>query len=405
MPVKDNKLLLGGIAAESLARDYGTPLYVYEEDVIKQRYADLSGNIGYRPLEIHYACKANSNVHIMALLRALGADAETVSPGEVSLALRAGFEPRQIIHTCSNMSDRELRFLIEHNILVNLDSLSQVRRYGQFSAALRPGGGAAVSLRINTDLGAGHHPHVITGGPASKFGIHASQLDQAREIAAKHGLRFVGVHQHIGSNVLEAAVLIEAMHALLREAPRFPELEFVDFGGGLGVPYRPEEKPLDMAWLGPQISGLFTDFCQAYGRRLRLILEPGRYLVAEAGTLLASVTECKSTPFATFVGLDTGFNHLVRPAMYGAYHPVVNASRVKGPEETVSIAGNLCESGDVFARERRMTRCREGEVLAILNSGAYGYVMSSNYNARPRPAEVLVHAGQARLIRDREEFA
>ncbi|MBM4429458.1 MAG: diaminopimelate decarboxylase [Chloroflexi bacterium] len=399
MQVRDNKLQLGGIPAESLAREYGTPLYVYEDDVIKRRYADLCESIAHRPLQIHYACKANSNVHLLALLRAQGANIETVSPGEISLAFKAGFAAQQVIHTCSNMSEQELQFLVEHQILANLDSLSQVNRYGQLSP------GASVSLRINTDLGAGHHAHVVTGGPGSKFGIHTSQLEQAKETAAKHGLRIVGVHQHIGSNILEESVLIEAMRALLTTAWSFPELEFVDFGGGLGVPYRHEDKRLDVASFGQQASRLFAEFCQAYGRQLKLLLEPGRYLVAEAGTLLALVTEIKRTPFQTFVGVDTGFNHLIRPAMYGAYHAMVNASCVQGPVETVSIAGNLCESGDLLARERRMAQCREGDVLAILNSGAYGYAMSSNYNARPRPAEVLVGAGLATLIRRREESA
>lgn len=399
MQVKDNTLQLGGVSAESLARNYGTPLYVYEQDVIEQRYADLNEGIPYRPLQIHYACKANANVYLLALLRARGANIETVSPGEICLAFEAGFAARQVIHTCSNMSEQELRFLVEQQVLVNLDSLSQIQRYGQF----RPD--AAVSLRINTDLGAGHHPHVITGGPGSKFGIHTSQLEQAKQTAARYGLRIVGIHQHIGSNILEESVWIKAMRALLSVAWSFAELEFVDFGGGLGVPYRPEDRRLDMVSLGHEVSCVFAEFCRAYGRSLKLILEPGRYLMAEAGTLLASVTEIKRTPSHTFVGLDTGFNHLIRPAMYGAYHAVINASQVEGPEEIVSIAGNLCESGDLFARERELTQCREGDVLAILNSGAYGYVMSSNYNARPRPAEVLVGAGLPRLIRPREESA
>ena len=396
MQIKNNKLYLGEISAEDLARGYGTPLYVYEEDVIKQRYADLADNINYRKLSIHYACKANSNIHLLETLRKMGAGIEAVSQGEVLLAFKAGFEPSQIIYTCSNITEEELQFLIGNKITVNLDSFTQLRRYA------RQNPNSSVSIRINQGVGAGHHEHVITGGSESKFGIHFSELEEVKKAAHRYRLRIIGVHQHIGSNVLDEAILVEAMKALLKTAVQLADLEFIDFGGGFGVPYRPDEKPLDMKKLGPEISRLFNGFCQTYGRQLTMILEPGRYLVCEAGTLLATATDIKRTPFRTFVGIDTGFNHLARPVMYGAYHPIVNASRVKGTEEIVSIAGNLCESGDLFARDRAITQCKEGDLLAILNTGAYGFSMSSNYNSRPRPAEVLVSGKQARLIRERE---
>ncbi|MBC7260442.1 MAG: diaminopimelate decarboxylase, partial [Chloroflexi bacterium] len=170
------------------------------------------------------------------------------------------------------------------------------------------------------------------------------------------------------------------------------------------IPYRPNDKRLNIHAFGEKASALFADFCRSYGKELTMVLEPGRYLVAEAGTLLATVTDVKRAPYRTFVGIDSGFNHLIRPAMYGAYHPIVNASRVRGEEEVVTVAGNLCESGDVFAKDRKLTVCEEGDVLAILNAGAYGFAMSSNYNARPRPAEILVGEGRARVIRERERI-
>jgi diaminopimelate decarboxylase len=397
MQVKNNQLCLGQVEAESLAREYGTPLYVYEEEVIRSRFAGLVEAIPYPALRIHYACKANGNVEILKLLRALGANAETVSRGEILLALRAGFAPAQILHTCSNISAEEMRFVIDSGVMVNLDSLAQLRHYGEWNP------GACVSLRINSGIGAGHHPHVVTGGPDSKFGIDAAQLHGARALAEEHHLRIVGVHQHIGSNVLDVELLVAAMQALLGSAATFTGLEFVDFGGGLGVPYRPDEKPLDVRQFGARVAELFGLFCHQYGRELTMVLEPGRYLVAEAGTLLATVTDVKRTAFRTFVGVDTGFNHLVRPAMYGSYHPILNASRVDGLEDAVTVAGNLCESGDVLARDRAIAGCQEGDILAILNAGAYGFSMSSNYNARPRPAEVMVCGGRARVIRPREE--
>jgi len=397
MRVRNNKLCLGDVEAEGLAREYGTPLYVYDEEVIRSRWSDLVAAIPWPRLRLHYACKANGNVEILKLLRELGARAETVSRGEILLALQAGFGPQQILHTCSNVGVDELRSVLASGVMVNLDSLGQIRHCGEWN----PGG--CVSVRINGGIGAGHHPHVITGGPDSKFGIDVSQLDEARALAQEHQLQIVGVHQHIGSNVLDAALLAEAMKVVLDSAAGFPGLEFVDFGGGLGIPYRPDERPLDVQQFGAMAAELFDRFCRRYGKPLDMVLEPGRYLVAEAGTLLATVTDVKRTPFHTFVGLDTGFNHLVRPAMYGAYHPILNASGVDGQQEVVWVAGNLCESGDLLARDRTLTRCREGDTLAILNAGAYGFSMSSNYNARPRPAEVMVCGGTARVIRPREE--
>ncbi|MGC8787238.1 MAG: diaminopimelate decarboxylase [Anaerolineae bacterium] len=398
MQVKDNQLYLGGIRAADLAREYGTPLYVYEEDTIRARYTELVASIPYGKLKIHYACKANANVEILRLLRALGANVETVSKGEILLALKAGFKPSQILYTCSNITVEELRYVLQSGATINIDSLTQLERCGEFMP------GSSVSLRVNQGIGAGHHAHVITGGPESKFGIDVAQLEKAKAIAAQYHLTIIGVHQHIGSNIVDEAILLEAMRALLATAARLPHLEFVDFGGGLGIPYRPNDKRLNIHAFGEKASALFTDFCRSYGKELTMVLEPGRYLVAEAGTLLATVTDVKRTPHRIFVGIDSGFNHLIRPAMYSAYHPIVNASRVRGEEEVITVAGNLCESGDVFARDRKLTVCEEGDVLAILNAGAYGFAMSSNYNARPRPAEILVGEGRARVIRERERI-
>nr|MBC7243932.1 diaminopimelate decarboxylase [Chloroflexota bacterium] len=398
MQVRGNQLYLGGIPAVDLAQEYGTPLYVYEEDTIRTRYAELVESIPYRKLRIHYACKANVNVEILKLLREMGANVETVSKGEILLARKAGFAPEQILYTCSNATVEELHFAVASGVTINLDSFAQIRRYGE----LRPG--SSISIRINQGIGAGHHAHVITGGPESKFGIDFTQLEEAKALAKRYNLTIVGIHQHIGSNVLDEALLIEGMKALLATAARLAHLEFVDFGGGLGIPYRPDERRLNIREFGRMASALFADFCRAYGKELTMVLEPGRYLVAEAGTLLATVTDVKRTPHRTFVGIDTGFNHLIRPAMYGSYHPILNASCVRGREEIVTVAGNLCEAGDLFAKDRKLPECKEGDILAILNAGAYGFSMSSNYNARPRPAEVLVSQGQARVIRARERM-
>ncbi|MBC7261197.1 MAG: alanine racemase, partial [Chloroflexi bacterium] len=235
MQVKDNQLYLGGIRAADLAREYGTPLYVYEEDTIRARYTELVASIPYGKLKIYYACKANANVEILRLLRALGANVETVSKGEILLALKAGFDPSQILYTCSNITVEELRYVLQSGVTINIDSLTQLTRCGESMP------GSSVSLRVNQGIGAGHHAHVITGGPESKFGIDVAQLEKAKAIAAQYHLTIIGVHQHIGSNILDEAILLEAMRALLATAARLPHLEFVDFGGGLGIPYRPND--------------------------------------------------------------------------------------------------------------------------------------------------------------------
>lgn len=381
-----------------LIRQYGSPLYVYDADCIRTRYRKLQSLVDYPRVQIHYACKANSNPHILKLLRKEGAAIEAVSPGEVVLALEAGYKPEQIIFTCCNIAQSELVWLVAQRITINLDSLNQIRWYGE----LKPG--SDVSIRVNQGIGAGHHAHVITGGPTSKFGIDIQQLDEAIAIANKYELTLSGIHQHIGSNILRVPMFLKAIHALLTTAQDLPDLQFIDFGGGFGVPYRPNERPLNIKRLGKLITAALNEFSATSGRQPLIRFETGRYLVAEAGRLLVTVTDIKRTPYKTFVGVDSGFNHLIRPALYNAYHPILNLSRPKARVETVTIAGNICESGDVFAKDRSLPMPKVGDVLAILNSGAYGYAMSSNYNQRPRPAEVLVEGSHSRLIRKRESF-
>ena len=398
MVVKNNKVWLGRYRAESLVKKYGTPLYVYEADTIKSRYSNLVENIKYSSLKVHYAVKANSNLYLLKLIKKLGAGVETVSLGEVLISLKSGFKPDRIIYTCSNITKDELKSLIEKGIRVNLDSLSQIKLWGE----IKPG--SSISLRLNQGIGAGNHNHVITGGPESKFGVDIRQINEVQALARKYKLSINGIQQHIGSGILGEETFLKAMRALLKTAYRFPDLEFIDFGGGFGIPYRPNEKSLDLKHLGPLIVKTLRGFSKDYGRNLTIIFEPGRYLVAEAGTLLVQVTEIKKNPTKTFVGTDSGFNHLIRPAMYGSYHEVVNASRIKGKKVKVSVVGNICESADFFAKDRLLTIPRQGEILAILNAGAYGFSMSSNYDLRPRPAEVLIEGSRTKLIRRREKL-
>ncbi len=405
MKTQNNKLYIGEIEAEELVKKYGSPLYVYEEETIRQRFRELKEAIPCKNLKIFYACKANTNPEIMKTLREEGSCVDAISPGEMMIALKAGFKPEQILFTSTSVKDEEMRLAIEKKILVNCDSLSQLERYGRINP------NSKVCVRINPDVGAGHHGHVITGGADSKFGIYYDKVPEIKAIAKKYSLKIIGIHQHIGSGILEQDKFIQAMGMLLKTAKQFENLEFVDFGGGLGIPYKPEQKRLDIKGLGKRIAETFTAFCREYGKELMLYIEPGRYPVAEAGFLLCTVNTIKETPKHKFAGVDTGFNHLVRPAMYGSYHSIINASNVESAKkQKIAIAGNVCESGDVFTRDehgildREMPEIKEGDVLAILNAGAYGYSMSSNYNSRQKPAEVLVKGKVSRVIRKMETF-
>lgn len=414
--VKGNRLFVGNVAASGIAREFGTPVYAYDGETIRSRVSALLLNIPYRPLKVYYAAKANTNLAILKLVREGGGQSigiDAVSPGEIEAALKAGFSPEQVIFTSTSVTDEEMKFAIARKVLVNCDSLSQLERYGR----LNPG--SRVCFRVNPDVGAGHHSHVITGGPESKFGIWVDDVGKAFGIAAKHRLKVVGIHEHIGSGILETGKFLEAMNVLLaiisRNREKLGDLEFVDFGGGIGVPYRPGQKPIDMEGFGSSVSKLFSDFCSSFGKKLVMAIEPGRFLVAESGILLCTVNTIKQTPKHRFVGVDTGFNHLIRPMAYGSYHPIVVVDNCNGKDgeksEKVAVCGNICESGDVFTRneegiaDRELPPIKEGDVLALLVAGAYGFSMASNYNTRPRPPEVLVSGSKAKLIRKREDMA
>ncbi len=405
MKIKNNKLFIGDIAASDLVRKYGSPLYVYEEETIRARAKELKSLIPYKKLRVYYACKANTNPHIMRVIREEGCFVEVLSPGELMMAQKAGFTSDEMIFTSTSVTDDDMRFAIKNRVLVNCDSLSQLERYGKLNPK------SSVSIRINPDVGGGHHGHVITGGPESKFGIYFDKVDDAKKIAKKYGLSIIGIHQHIGSGILDMEKFMLAMSVLFKTAKQFENLEFLDFGGGLGVPYTPLQKRLDMKLLGKKMADMFSQFSKDYGKDLTLCIEPGRYLVAESGFLLCTVNTLKETPAHKFAGVDTGFNHLIRPAMYGSYHQIIVADNVEGKKSKIIVAGNICESGDVFTRteeglaDRDLPQIREGDVIAILNAGAYGFSMSSNYNTRARPLELLVKGKDAKIIRKKEDAA
>jgi diaminopimelate decarboxylase len=388
-------LMIGGVRADALAEVYGTPLYVYDEATIRARYTALRDAIAYERTDICYSCKANGNPEILALLRNLGAaGVDAVSFGEVRLALAAGFTPAQVSLTNPSLSSEDMERLQAAGVRLKVDSLSQLRGW-------RSVGAGEVWLRINPGRGFGHHAHVVTAGPHSKFGIYLDELDEAKDAAG----RVAGLHLHAGCGALEARTFLDAAEPLFRVAPRFPDLTGLNLGGGLGVPYRPGEAPLDVCELGAGLTERFERLREAHGGELTLVLEPGRYLVAESGYLLTRVNAMKRSSERRFVIVDTGFNHLIRPILYDAYHEVVNASSPDGEPERVWVGGNVCESGDLLTDERSIPRPREGDLLALLDVGAYGYSMASHYTGAALPAEVMVSDGSHRLIRSRKELS
>ena len=388
---------LGPRRARRLAERFGTPLYVYSGPVLRNRCRALTR--AFPGVGLRYAMKANSNPSLLRVVRSMGLGVDTVSPWEVQLALEVGFRKSEMIYSGSNPSDDDLRAVHRAGVLLNLDSISALRRYGRMFP------GSRVSLRVNLEVGGGHHPHVVTAGPSSKFGMAAEDIPEARAVAARFGVRIVGLHQHIGSGIFDPALFLEAFEPLLALSAALPDLETIDAGGGFGVPYHPDEAPLDLAALGAAVIGRFRALQQGRKKPLRLVLEPGRYVVAEAGALLTQVTTLKRTRDRVFIGVDSGMHHLIRPALYQSYHPVSMIPERDGAPLRSFIVGPICESGDVLAEERMIPMPEEGDLVVIGTAGAYGYAMASHYNLRARPAEVLLNgSGKVALIRARETF-
>jgi len=395
---------LKNIRCQELVRDFGSPLYVYDAQVFKDRFNSLVNSFDYPRVNIYYACKANTNLSVMRVFKRLGSRVDTVSPGEIFIALKAGFDPGELLFTPNNPTGSELEYAIDRDVMVTIGSIEVMKEYAKRA------GKKEIFIRVNPDIGFGHHNHCITGGPASKFGIYFDKMDEAVSLARQLGLHVRGLHAHIGSGILRVDQFMEAMGMVLKSAEKIKGLDSVDFGGGIGVPYRPEEKPFDIRSFGVKSSVLMRDFSKKYGKELEFNLEPGKYLTAEGGFLLVTATNKKDTPAYRFVGTDSGFNHLIRPILYGSYHHILNCSNPDGEREDVVVAGNICESGDLFTmgpggpEPRKIPEVRIGDILAITNAGAYSFAMSSNYNSRPRPAEVLLEDGKARLVRKRETF-
>ena len=404
---RNGKLYFDGVSARELAEKFDTPLYVISETRIRENYKRLYNALSrnYQKIRIYYAAKANSNLSVLKILETEGSHLDAVSPGEVFMALTTSFPPERILFTGTSVRNDELKFLADSNVTVNVDSLSQLDRLLKMAVP------NVLSVRVNPEIGAGHHSHVITAGKDSKFGLWEEDALKAYKTAKKAGVKRFGIHMHVGSGVLDAEPFVLALEKLLSIAKKVHEktkveFEFVDMGGGLGVPYKPDEAELDLTLFSDKVLSLFKSRISKYGLGEPFFcVEPGRYIVSDASILLTAVNTMKTTPFKKFVGVDAGFNTLIRPTMYGSYHHVLVANKLGSPEkETYDVVGPICESGDALARDRRLPKIEEGDLLAVLNAGAYGFAMSSQYNARPRAAEVLVKNGKCTLVREREQL-
>jgi len=402
---RGGELYFDGVSAADLAEAFDTPLYVISESRIRDNYRRLRNALtsNYEKIRVYYAAKANSNLSVLKILETEGAFLDAVSPGEVFMALTTGFPAERILFTGTSVRTDELKFLAGSNITVNVDSLSQLNRLLKISVP------EVLSVRVNPEIGAGHHDHCITAGKNTKFGLWETDAVNAYKTAKDAGVERFGIHMHVGSGVLNVEPFVLALDKLLDIAKWVHDevglsFEFVDMGGGIGVPYKPEDNELDLAAFSEKVLDLFKRRVDEYGLGEPFFcVEPGRYLVCDASILLTRVNTVKATPFKRFVGVDAGFNTLVRPTMYGSYHNVLVANNLDASEEeTYDVVGPICESGDILAKDRRLPKVQEGDLLAVLNAGAYGYAMSSQYNARPRAAEVLVKNGKCAPIRERE---
>ncbi|MHA1799259.1 MAG: diaminopimelate decarboxylase [Candidatus Helarchaeota archaeon] len=415
LDILDGNLIIGGCNSVELAQDFKTPLYVTNEKTIRERYIKLENVLKkrYDKIRIHYALKANTNIQVLKILKELGSHVDVVSPGEVFLALRAGFNPHKILYTGNNFSNDDLIFALKKDIMINLDARSQINRLVRLLdendsiSNKRP----LLSFRVNPEFGGGHHEHTITAGTDVKFGVLEPYIIEAYQKAMDNGFKEFGIHTHIGSGILDVKTFEIATNKYLSIVEKVAKelkikFKFIDFGGGIGIPYRPQDKPLNLELYADKVITKFKDKMKALNLgRPYFCIEPGRYIVAESTILLSEVNTIKYSRNKIFVGVNAGFNILIRPTMYGSYHHVVVANKMnEKPQEIYQIAGNICESGDVLAKNRKLPKIEERDIIAFLDAGAYGYTMSSNYNCRLRPAEILVNEGVVKLIRKRDSF-
>ncbi|MDR1876710.1 MAG: diaminopimelate decarboxylase [Flavobacteriaceae bacterium] len=383
---------------ESLAGEYGAPLYVYDSTVIKNQYDRLLKAFKIvKNVKLNYACKANTNLNILKFFRSIGSGLDTVSIQEVQLGLLAGFKPKEIIYTPNGVSFDEIKQAVDLGVRINIDNLSILELFGHELNDY------PVCIRINPHILAGGNANISVGHIDSKFGISIYQLPHIVRVVDNTGIKVEGIHMHTGSDILDVEVFLQGAEILFNAAKKFRNLDYIDFGSGFKVPYKEGDNETDIQYLGEKLGERFNEFEKEYDKELTLMFEPGKFLVSQSGFFLVSVNVVKQTISTVFAEVDSGFNHLIRPMFYNSYHNITNLSNPKGRPRFYTVVGYICET-DTFGTNRKINEIKEGDILCFENAGAYCFSMSSNYNSRCKPAEILLLDGKAHLIRRREKL-
>ncbi len=390
--------VLSHLELEKIATEFGSPLYIYNTPQIDLQYKKLSDAFARCNAKIFYACKALTNVNILKHVQSLGASLDCVSINEVRLGLMAGFAKEEILYTPNCVDFAEIVTAKELGVNINIDNISILEQFGNKYGTSYP-----VCIRLNPHIMAGGNYKISTGHIDSKFGISIHQMRHIERVVKKTNLKVAGLHMHTGSEIKDINVFLMSLQVMFEMAEHFPHLQYIDLGSGFKVPYEAHDVETDVKKLGDQLTEALQKHENETGKKLQVWFEPGKYLVSESGYFVVSANVIKQTPAAVFVGVNSGFNHLIRPMFYEAYHRIENISNPNGTERIYNVVGNICET-DTFAWDRTLTEVREGDLLVFYNAGAYGFEMSSNFNSRLRPAEVMVKNSKAILIRKREEF-
>ena len=398
MELINKRYQIQGLDLLELSEKYGTPVYIYDASVIYRQIENLKKSFEAVKLKIKYACKALNNISILKLFKHYGTGLDTVSIEEVQLGLLAGFQPNEIIYTPNCVDFQEIKKAVELGVVINIDNISILEQFGHEYKDTVP-----CCIRLNPHIMAGGNYKISTGHIDSKFGISILQMRHLQRIIKNDNIQVIGLHMHTGSDIVDIDVFLRGASILFETAMEFPNLQFIDLGSGFKVRYKDEDLVTDVPLLGEKLSKVFQEFCVQYGKELELWFEPGKYLVSECGILLTKVNVVKTTPATVFAGVNSGLNHLIRPMMYDAYHEIVNLTNTEGPTRLYTVVGYICET-DTFGWDRKIDEIIETDILAIKNAGAYGFTMSSNYNARLRPPEVLIYKGKDYLIREREKI-
>jgi len=381
-----------------LAEKYDSPLYVYDTAIIASQYKRITDAFkSVHHIQLNYAVKALSNINILRYFNTLGAGLDTVSIQEVDLGIAAGVDPQKIIYTPNGVSLEEIENVAKKGVQINIDNLSILELFGQKHPEI------PVCIRINPHVMAGGNSKISVGHIDSKFGISVHQVPHIKRVVKNTGMHINGIHMHTGSDILDIDTFLRATEILFDVAKQFTSINFIDFGSGFKVPYKEGDISTDIEQLGVQLSDRFNSFCKDFGKEVTLMFEPGKFLVSEAGYFLAKVNVVKQTTSTVFAGIDSGFNHLIRPMMYDSYHHITNISNPTGRDRYYSVVGYICET-DTFGSNRRISEISEGDILCFQNAGAYCFSMASNYNSIYRPAEVMIYENNDYLIRKRETF-